>query len=126
MAMSAAESRQAVREVLEQQRRAARDRGLRCAHFGRPPLAEWQIDAQHLPEAEGGRTLHAADASLQIRAGTSIADAERRLVLATLDQLEGDKKRAAEVLGISLKTLYDRLNVYAASSTAQDGGASSA
>jgi DNA-binding NtrC family response regulator len=39
---------------------------------------------------------------------------ERHLILATLEQLAGDKKRAAEVLGISLKTLYNRLAVYAA------------
>ncbi|MEO1083637.1 MAG: helix-turn-helix domain-containing protein, partial [Acidobacteriota bacterium] len=31
----------------------------------------------------------------------------------TLDSLDGDKKQAAEMLGISLKTLYNRLNAYA-------------
>ena len=46
--------------------------------------------------------------------GSSIADVERRLILATLEELDGDKKRAAELLGISLKTLYNRLNVYEA------------
>jgi DNA-binding NtrC family response regulator len=51
---------------------------------------------------------------LRVEVGESIADAERRLILATLAQLDGDKKRAAEVLGISLKTLYNRLAVYAA------------
>ncbi len=40
----------------------------------------------------------------------------RRLILATLDRLQGDKKRAAKTLGISLKTLYNRLGVYRASS----------
>ena len=39
-------------------------------------------------------------------------EAERRLILATLEDCEGDKKKAAEVLGISLKTLYNRLNEY--------------
>ena len=39
---------------------------------------------------------------------------ERRLILATLEELDCDKKRAAQVLGISLKTLYNRLNVYEA------------
>jgi two-component system response regulator AtoC len=56
----------------------------------------------------------APDAAIQVRVGSSIEDAERRLILATLDLLAGDKKRAAEVLGISLKTLYNRLNVYEA------------
>jgi two-component system response regulator AtoC len=47
--------------------------------------------------------------------GTPIAEMERRLILATLEQLGGDKKKAAAVLGISLKTLYNRLSVYRAS-----------
>ena len=44
--------------------------------------------------------------------GTPIEETERRLILATLEHCEGDKKKAAELLGISLKTLYNRLNVY--------------
>ena len=42
----------------------------------------------------------------------SLGEVERQLILATLEQYDGDKKRAAEVLGISLKTLYNRLNLY--------------
>ena len=85
-------------------------------------LADDTIEPTALPEAQAGHALRAADASLQIRVGSSIAQVERRLILATLDQLEGDKKRAAEVLGISLKTLYNRLNVYAAASTPKEDG----
>ena len=44
--------------------------------------------------------------------GTPIAVAERLLILATLAQLEGDKKKAASALQISLNTLYSRLNEY--------------
>jgi len=51
-------------------------------------------------------------ASLVTRVGTPIAEAERRLILATLEQCEGDKKKAAEILKVSLKTLYSRLNQY--------------
>ncbi|MGH8549574.1 MAG: sigma-54 interaction domain-containing protein [Methylococcales bacterium] len=45
-------------------------------------------------------------------AGTSIDEAERRLIMVTLDQLDGNKKLAAESLGISIKTLYNKLNRY--------------
>jgi two-component system response regulator AtoC len=45
--------------------------------------------------------------------GASLDDAERQHILATLEHCGGDKKKAAEILGISLKTLYNRLNQYA-------------
>ena len=45
--------------------------------------------------------------------GGSLDNAERQLILATLERCGGDKKRAAEILGISLKTLYNRLHLYA-------------
>jgi DNA-binding NtrC family response regulator len=56
----------------------------------------------------------AAEGALDIHVGMSIADAERRLIVATLDEVDGNKKRAADVLGVSLKTLYNRLKAYRA------------
>jgi two-component system, NtrC family, response regulator HydG len=44
--------------------------------------------------------------------GTTIRDLERDLILRTLAHFSGDKKKAAEVLGISLNTLYNRLHAY--------------
>lgn len=44
--------------------------------------------------------------------GRSIADVEKDLILATLKQYGGNKKAAADSLGVSLKTLYNRLNEY--------------
>jgi DNA-binding NtrC family response regulator len=49
-----------------------------------------------------------------VSVGSQIASVEKRLILATLDHFEGDKKHAALALGISLKTLYNRLAVYRA------------
>jgi len=54
----------------------------------------------------------AADGSLDVHVGMSIEDVERRLIVATLDEVGGNKKRAADVLGVSLKTLYNRLKAY--------------
>ncbi len=45
----------------------------------------------------------------------SLEESERQLILATLEQCGGDKKKAAQILGISLKTLYNRLHLYAES-----------
>jgi DNA-binding NtrC family response regulator len=77
-------------------------------------LADVAIEPAVLPDPEPSEAAAAADAMLRVRVGSSIAEVERRLILATLDALQGDKKRAAELLGISLKTLYNRLNVYEA------------
>ncbi len=44
--------------------------------------------------------------------GSRLADAEQRLILATLGYCNGNKTLTAEVLGVSLKTLYNRLNEY--------------
>ena len=76
-------------------------------------LADDEISAEALPLAEEApRTSADSGQVLQIRVGTSIDRAEQRLILATLEMTGGDKKKAAEILNISLKTLYNRLNVY--------------
>ncbi len=49
-----------------------------------------------------------------VQVGMSLADIERHFILATLEHFGGDKRKAAEVLGISLKTIYNRLNEYSA------------
>ena len=51
--------------------------------------------------------------SASVEVGSSIAEMEKRLILATLEHTAGDKKQTAKLLGISLKTLYNRLNAYA-------------
>ncbi len=51
---------------------------------------------------------------IRIRVGTSLDNAERALIMATLRALDGSKSKAAHVLGISLKTLYNRLHAYGA------------
>ena len=75
-------------------------------------LGEQEITPDTLPVELGG-TAPLGGPHLHLKVGTSLEDAERRLILATLDQNDGDKKVTAEVLGISLKTLYNRLNQYA-------------
>ncbi len=54
----------------------------------------------------------AAEATLQLPVGISMATAERQLIEATLKECLYQKERTAAVLGISLKTLYNRLKGY--------------
>jgi DNA-binding NtrC family response regulator len=81
-------------------------------------LADEIIDVDSLPEAvtmtraELPRTDDPSSGVLKIEMGSSLADIERRAILSTLRYCNGNKNRAAEVLGISLKTLYNRLSEY--------------
>ena len=52
--------------------------------------------------------------SIVVALGEPLVEVERRLIIATLRQTGGDKKETARRLGISLKTLYNRINVYEA------------
>ncbi|MBI3767045.1 MAG: sigma-54-dependent Fis family transcriptional regulator [Deltaproteobacteria bacterium] len=75
-------------------------------------LADDEIDSQCLHDLFQLEIRTRSDAKLEVPVGSSIADAERHLILATLERFGGDKEKAVEVLGISLKTLYNRLNEY--------------
>ena len=52
------------------------------------------------------------DDGLRLRAGLTVSEAERRLILETLNFTQSNKTRAAEMLGISLKTLHNKLKEY--------------
>ncbi|MDB0566305.1 sigma-54-dependent transcriptional regulator [Ralstonia solanacearum] len=64
-------------------------------------------------------TQTSSGSTLTIPVGTSLASADKKIILATLEQCGGVKKRAAELLGISLKTLYNRLEEYGNSSNSE-------
>ncbi len=50
--------------------------------------------------------------SLRVNVGSSIADVEKELIFATLQECRGKKEKAANILGVSMKTLYNRLRDY--------------
>jgi DNA-binding NtrC family response regulator len=77
------------------------------------------IDARWLPGGMADAAGTAAPAGPPARAdaltlpiGTSMAQAERSLILATLQHYGHHRERAAAALGISVKTLYNRLKDY--------------
>jgi DNA-binding NtrC family response regulator len=55
-----------------------------------------------------------------LTAGTTVEEVERQLIEITLVHTGGNKTRAAEMLGISLKTLHNKLNRMKEESTSQD------
>jgi DNA-binding NtrC family response regulator len=74
-------------------------------------LAEDLLDENHFGFCNSLVPKPDAD-PLNLSVGMSIDDAERRLILATLEHYDGDKPRTADALGVSLKTLYNRLKQY--------------
>lgn len=50
--------------------------------------------------------------SISLQLGTPLAELEKDIILRTLDQMNNNKTHAAKVLGVSLKTLHNKLNQY--------------
>jgi DNA-binding NtrC family response regulator len=69
------------------------------------------IEDKHLPVLEQ-REVAPSSNSLAIPVGTTVAEAEKQLIYKTLEFTENNKTRAAEILGVSLKTLHNKLNLY--------------
>jgi len=69
------------------------------------------IETKHLPSAilEAGR-IEPTQRTLALAPGTTVEEAERQLIVLTLEHTRDNKTRAAEILGISLKTLHNKLN----------------
>ncbi len=70
------------------------------------------IRREHLPAGFAGlpdRRVEAAADEVVLRPGVTVEEAERRLILMTLKHTEGNRSRAAELLGISVKTLFNKL-----------------
>jgi DNA-binding NtrC family response regulator len=76
------------------------------------------IETKHLPPGFGQSPVRgsADDAdSIRLGVGTTVGEAERLLILKTLESTNNNKTRAAEILGISLKTLHNKLKEYGSS-----------
>ncbi|MEZ5551448.1 MAG: sigma-54 dependent transcriptional regulator [Pseudomonadales bacterium] len=78
-------------------------------------LANDQIELDHMKD------LDLSDGQeedfIRVAATDSVEDAERKLIYAALEAHDSDKRAAARSLGISLKTLYNRLNQYSEDET---------
>lgn len=84
-------------------------------HTGSPrPFSAQPITA---PSAETPAT---ASATVTLSIGLSMAQVERTMILATMAHHQNHRARAAAVLGISLKTLYNRLKDCAAQDDTSD------
>jgi DNA-binding NtrC family response regulator len=74
------------------------------------------LDTGHLPQGFGADQSLESPASdgnvVTVRVGATVDEAERLLILRTLEVVGQNKTRAAEILGVSLKTLHNKLKEY--------------
>ena len=73
-------------------------------------LANETLDSEHFPNEH--MAFEESDDYLRVPVGSSLEDAEKKLIFVTLNASDGDKKKTADQLGVSLKTLYNKLNSY--------------
>ena len=95
-------------------------------HAVSPAVVTTLTPSTTAPQAAGSAAVSAADASITIKLGTSMAEAERQLILATLAHFNNHKERTAASLGVSLKTLYNRLKEYQRDRVGPEAGESQA
>ena len=86
------------------------------------------VEKKHLPPNFGTAMPTAAamaddPGTVRLGVGTTVEEAERQLIMKTLDATHNNKTRAAEILGISLKTLHNKLKEYAGQVAAGRGDA---
>jgi len=83
-------------------------------------LEQLTIGSEPVASEAQGSSETTASGALGVAPGMSIGEVERRLIQATLKACDGNKARAAGMLKISLKTLYNRLNEYEAATESAD------
>jgi len=73
------------------------------------------VETKHLPPGFGTAQVRTAEMdpnAIHLGVGTTVEEAEKQLILRTLASTSNNKTRAAEILGISLKTLHNKLKEY--------------
>lgn len=72
-----------------------------------------QIDRQHLaPTSIDQRTRKRSSETVAVALGTPMEEVERLMIMRTLMKTHNDKTKAAEMLGLSRKTLHNKLRLY--------------
>jgi DNA-binding NtrC family response regulator len=74
---------------------------------------ELTLSEAEMPTLRGSDADGASSGSgISMPVGSTLEEIEKTFILATLKHFEGDKRRTADVLGCSLKTLYNKLHAY--------------
>jgi DNA-binding NtrC family response regulator len=79
---------------------------------------EGEVQMRHLPEAaapERRQSQATEQHALHVRQDATMSEVEESYIRLVLSQTNGNRRRAAEILGLSLRTLHNRLRAYEAS-----------
>jgi DNA-binding NtrC family response regulator len=92
-------------------------------HLSTPLPAAPQDESMAAAQRKGASSPDDHPLVLRIPVGTTLAEAERLLIIKTLEVAEGNKQRAARILGISRRGLYTKLASYGEHVPAEEAAA---
>jgi len=87
---------------------------------GARPICQTLSERRRSEHDPNGGAAQQEPRVLRVPVGTRLCDVERWMIFSTLRKCGGNKTRAAALLGVSLKTLYNRLNAYRTQGLAMD------
>ncbi len=83
-----------------------------CMHRAFLMSLDGQINREHLGFAPISQSQQQESSAMDVQAGMSIRDMERALIEQTLEHVQGNRTEAAKLLGISIRTLRNKLKDY--------------
>jgi DNA-binding NtrC family response regulator len=86
-------------------------------NFGEPGYATRLAPT---PEEHSTPSQHDDSRTIHVEVGTTVDEAERQLIIKTLLSTHNNKTRAAEILGITPKTLQNKLKEYSSAAASAD------
>jgi DNA-binding NtrC family response regulator len=104
-----------LRNVIERAAILAGEGTIRLEHL--PPLFHQSGGAARASAPPSAASSSNSGNELRVPVGSTIEYAERALIELTLEHTKNNKTRAAEILGISQKTLFNKLREYGAQDT---------
>jgi DNA-binding NtrC family response regulator len=83
-------------------------------------LGQRRPDGQRQDQAWSEQQQRSDERTVSVEVGTTVDELEKQLILKTLQSTQNNKTRAAEILGISSKTLQNKLKEYSSTASSSE------
>jgi DNA-binding NtrC family response regulator len=116
-----------VRELRNQVERAvimAGEGEIQIRHLPNAAAAQKTVSSPAVPAREAVAAAAVPDNTLQVKVGVKMSEVEENYIRLTLKHTKNNKKRAAELLGLCLRTLHNKLRTYEDSNKVRSAAAS--